>query len=656
MPIQNSNPATVIGGAAAGGTSAFEAPLEALEGQSPQELVAELVRLRNLNAQQDNRMACIQEIGLALGAAHSLDDLLHVIMDKITILMDADRSTLFLVDKESDELWSKVMQGDQVNEIRLQIGEGIAGWVAQTGRSINVRDAYTDTRFNSDVDTRTGYQTRSILCQPIRNQDREIIGVVQTLNKRHGFFSSEDESLLSAIAAQVAVSLENSMLYMSVVEKNLQLTEIKEQLEKKISEVDLLYDIQREISQAVDLPDLIQIASGKALDTVHADICAVVIKEKEHLRCFVLRREAYVPIAARSWEALDLNSGEGLEPTLGALSNEGFEEIHAPLDAGIVGMVIESAIPYISDQIAEGTPTLLERSRESASVKVRNVVAVPFFVEESCMGAIALINKRRGSEGRSGAAAFSDGDLKLLTLVAGQLSSPVAASLFRERQEKANRLATIGQMMSGVIHDFKTPVTIISGYVQLMARQNDPAMRREYADSVLKQFDQLNKMTKEILAFARGESSILLRRVFIHKFADELEELLGRELREKNIELSIRADYRGAVKMDDVKMKRAIFNLTRNAIEAMPQGGRFEIVMSKEDEDAIFRFSDSGPGIPPEIRESLFESFVTQGKEGGTGLGLAIVKKIVEEHTGTISFVSNEGGTTFTVRIPIEQD
>ncbi|MEO1268990.1 MAG: HAMP domain-containing sensor histidine kinase, partial [Myxococcota bacterium] len=250
---------------------------------------------------------------------------------------------------------------------------------------------------------------------------------------------------------------------------------------------------------------------------------------------------------------------------------------------------------------------------------------------------------------------FDDNDMKLLTLLAAQIAGAVAATLSRERQEKANRLATIGQMLSGVIHDFKTPVTIISGYVQLMARQNDPDIRKEYAESVLKQFDQLNKMTREILAFARGESSILLRKVFIHTFADELRELLSRELADRGITLELETRYRGAVKMDDVKLKRAIFNLARNAAEAMPDGGHFEVTLDREGDDVVFAFTDTGRGIPVEIRASLFESFVTQGKEGGTGLGLAIVKKIVEEHNGTITFTSEtDVGTTFTIRIPLE--
>ncbi len=629
-------------------------PGEVIELETPEQLRAEIERLHSVVALQDTRMACIQDIGQALSSATSLDALLQVIMEKITVLMDADRSTLFLLNPAEGVLWSQVLQGGQINEIRLNIGEGIAGWVAQTGRSVNIPDAYTHERFNASVDLRTGYQTRTILCQPIRNQKRDIIGVVQVLNKLDGAFTAEDETLLSAIAAQVAISLENYTLYAEALARTEELTDTQERLEQKLAEFDLLLTIQREIAQAISLPDLIHTASLKALDTVHADICVVAIREREHLRCFIAQREKLVPAAARTWEALDLHSAAPVEPSPRATlaDEDAFTEIHAPLQGSLVADAIAQGRP-LRDNAYGSADSLLTRVRATARVRVRHVLVIPFFVEDRCIGAIKLVNKRPDPAHPRLEEGFSDSDNKLLTLVAGQLAGPVAASLFRERQEKANRLSTIGQMLSGVIHDFKTPVTIISGYVQLMARQNDANIRKEYADSILKQFDQLNKMTKELLAFARGESSILLRRVFLYKFAEDLEELLGRELREKGIDLTIRADYRGGVKMDDAKMKRAVFNLARNALEAMPHGGAFTITMDRDGDEAVFRFTDTGPGIPEGIRASLFESFVTQGKEGGTGLGLAIVKKIVEEHSGSIDFDSGAGGTTFTVRIPL---
>jgi signal transduction histidine kinase len=189
-----------------------------------------------------------------------------------------------------------------------------------------------------------------------------------------------------------------------------------------------------------------------------------------------------------------------------------------------------------------------------------------------------------------------------------------------------------------------------------MSSQNDEKVRKEYAQSVLKQFDQLNRMTKEVLAFARGESSILLRKIFVHKLIDDLRELLTRDLGERGIKVTLANTYGGAAMMDEVKIKRAITNLARNAAEAMPEGGEFTVETSSVEGEVVFRVTDTGPGIPPEIRDSLFESFVTRGKEQGTGLGLAIVKKICEDHKGSIDYVTEtERGTTFTLRIPITQ-
>ena len=113
--------------------------------------------------------------------------------------MTAERSTLYLLDEDRGELWAKVAQGEDDREIRFPVGAGLAGWVAKTGQSINIKDAYQDPRFNNYVDERTGYRTHSIICQPIRNQRRKIIGVVQVLNKQKGYFTIADEQLLSAL-------------------------------------------------------------------------------------------------------------------------------------------------------------------------------------------------------------------------------------------------------------------------------------------------------------------------------------------------------------------------------------------------------------------------------------------------------------------------
>jgi signal transduction histidine kinase len=173
---------------------------------------------------------------------------------------------------------------------------------------------------------------------------------------------------------------------------------------------------------------------------------------------------------------------------------------------------------------------------------------------------------------------------------------------------------------------------------------------------VLRQLEHVNAMAREVLAFARGESGILARKVYVHKFVEDVQELLSRELSSRNISLQVHLGYRGVARFDEAKIRRAIYNIARNAMEAMGEGGTFTFGIDAEDGWLVMTLSDTGPGIPEEIRDRLFESFVTQGKVGGTGLGLAIVKKIVDDHQGEIAFESSPGsGTTFRIRIPLSE-
>ena len=115
----------------------------------------------------------------------------------------------------------------------------------------------------------------------------------------------------------------------------------------------------------------------------------------------------------------------------------------------------------------------------------------------------------------------------------------------------------------------------------------------------------------------------------------------------------MKLSYEGPARFDEVKLRRAIVNVARNAGQAMAHGGRFDVHVSRLGGRLVFRMSDDGPGIPEEIRDRLFESFATHGKEDGTGLGLAIVKRIAEEHGGSIRCRTRSGkGTTFTLAIP----
>lgn len=158
-------------------------------------------------------LVSLVKIGRSITAVTDINVLLKVIAEETKIAIQADRCTVFMYDKEKNELWSKVALGMDSQEIRFPADRGLAGYVVKTGEPLNIPDAYNDSRFNPDIDKETGYRTKTILCMPIKNNNQEIIGAFQVLNKLNGVFTKGDEDLLAAIGGSASIALENAQLF-----------------------------------------------------------------------------------------------------------------------------------------------------------------------------------------------------------------------------------------------------------------------------------------------------------------------------------------------------------------------------------------------------------------------------------------------------------
>ena len=154
-----------------------------------------------------------------LNSTLDLDELLRRILESARSLVKADRGTIFVVDEETNELWSKIVSGGEIFEIRLPIGKGVAGWVAEQGESANLWDAYQDSRFNPEIDKRSGYTTRSMLAVAIKNREGKIVGVMQVLNSAEGAFDQRDVDALEALGTHAAIAIENALLHKAALEK-----------------------------------------------------------------------------------------------------------------------------------------------------------------------------------------------------------------------------------------------------------------------------------------------------------------------------------------------------------------------------------------------------------------------------------------------------
>lgn len=168
-------------------------------------------------------LRALMNVSEAVAGTNDQGELLTTIVNQLVNAIDAERGTLYLVDEDTGELVSKVLQEDtsMLKEIRLQIGEGVAGQVAQTGKIVNLEDVENHADFISEYATKSGLACHNMLVAPMRNPQHEIIGVVQLFNKRGGRFSQRDERLLVAIAAQAAISVENARLYGFEMERQL---------------------------------------------------------------------------------------------------------------------------------------------------------------------------------------------------------------------------------------------------------------------------------------------------------------------------------------------------------------------------------------------------------------------------------------------------
>lgn len=561
-------------------------------------------------------------MGTAIGQTLDLDELLGLILTRTTEVLGADRGTLFLL--EGDRLVSRIAQRAETATIEVELGQGIAGHVARTGKPLRVGDAYGDRRFDPAWDQLTGYRTQTILAAPLINYDEEIIGVIQVLNKRgdqdeQQAFTAQDEELLVALSSLAAVALDKARLFCSLLSNNERLGETSSRLERSLRDIELLYQLEKSMGRAETLEDLARSIVICLAGASSASAGALLVKGAEgELALYVVQLDRPEDV-----RRVIVQPGEG-----------------------IAARALEKGrLLTIRSERAIADPT---RVKELVGIPVRRAMAAPLTAEGRLpVGALALYNHA------SKPARFAGNYGSLLELVSGSVYTHLR--LFREREdrERHERLTSIGRLLSGVMHDLRTPLTVVSGYAQLMEVSDDPALRAEYAATINEQFEFIASMQRDLLAYARGEKSILIRKVYLGKFLETVSKQLARHLVGTKVELELQVGDSGTAFFDESKIARALQNLGRNAIEAMgAKGGTLTLGCQSDEETLTLTVADTGRGVPKAIRHKLFEPFVTSGKKLGTGLGLSIVKSIVTEHGGEIDVRTSKHGTVFTIVLP----
>lgn len=402
----------------------------------PKQDVEELRKQGVMNIEQ---LQMILKAAQLVSSKIKLDDVLQNIVSVATNITKADRGTLYLVDKEKGEIWSKVVMGNELKEIRLKIGDGIAGWVAKTGEIVNIKDVQNDSRFKASFDKSSGYQTKTMICFPICNAEGEIIGVHQLLNSANGEFTQLDETFLNAISIHAAIALENAEL----VEKLLQ-----------------------------------------------------------------------------------------------------FE-----------------------------------------------------------------------------------------------------------------RISSLGKMANFLIQDIKNPILISKRYAEHLKTKHLQADSDKVVDMIL---EQLNQVADLVLTTSNySEKNKVLRQINTNLISvlNDYNSRLEQVVKKKNCNIVTKFDIDVLVRVDLKEFFQAYQHVIKNAADSMTDGGTITVTTKKEPGFVKIFIADTGVGIPDNVKEKIFDPFMSYGKKEGTGLGLSIAKKIVNEHSGDITFESViDQGSTFVIKLPIAQD
>lgn len=260
---------------------------------------------------------------------------------------------------------------------------------------------------------------------------------------------------------------------------------------------------------------------------------------------------------------------------------------------------------------------------------------------------------------------FGPAELRRLSAVARSAALALENHLYQRELIASERLTALGTMAGMLVHDFRGPMTVIRGYAETLVDAELPREEiQQRARLITEMVDRLERMTTETLDFARGGGRLVRRSVGLNKLLTTLVGDLAEELPGLEIPARIGVPSELQVSLDVDKLRRAIGNLAANARDAMGGKGRFHVDASLvkvpkpdgpgTDTRLVVLLADEGPGIPDEIRDTVFEPFVTRGKKAGTGLGLAVSRRFVEDHGGTLELLPGSPGARFRLTLPLQ--
>ena len=629
-----------------------------------QQELAERKRAEAEIIQLNRELTTLNKVGQAIASTLDLQETLTVITDHTTRLLVVAAASVLLHDKDKGDLWFAAASGegsDFVHGMRLAMGQGIAGWVAQHGQPVLVPDVLEDTRWFADFDKESDFATRSILCVPLQSKG-QTIGAIEVMNKKNGKFDQEDLQLLTSLAAPAATAIENAQLF--------------EQAQHEITERKRVEQLLRALNAAA-------IAMERALtaEEISAAVaqelkklgftCAVFLADESQSKLFPkhVAHESAVIKAAEKLTGLKIeNFSIPIETT------DAYRKVIREKKT----IFVKDTEDHIRQLLPESLKKLAGQVTRIMRYSISKSIAAPLIVEDQVIGVFSVRSDDLTAEDIPAITAFSHqvaAAWRKATLMQELERSLVELKQTQSQLIQAQKMEAIGTLAGGVAHDFNNILTTITLYTQLTLRKRHlPPDLAPALETVLDESRRAAQLVRQILDFSR-RSLTELQPIDLTSFIERITDLLQRTL-PANIRLLLEIEAgEHVVNADSAQIQQVVVNLAVNARDAMPEGGELRIGLSRVEvgeeppvtemppagmpggEWVCLAISDTGTGMSPEVQSHLYEPFFTTKPVGqGTGLGLPQVYGIVKQHEGYIGVETEAGqGTTFRIYFPIHE-
>ncbi|MBI2986240.1 MAG: GAF domain-containing protein [Deltaproteobacteria bacterium] len=601
------------------------------------ELQASHVTLEQKVEQRTSELSALYDVTVSVSESLDINSVLSAALRKVLEVLRFDAGRVHLLDPERKELLLKASQGF-AGEAGMQlsvyrIGEGINGKVAESGEALLFEDIETDPRYEqiaySGLAKQAGY--RALASLPIKVKGK-VLGTMDLMNLVPRSFLPSEVQLISSVANEIGVAIENSRLYEEAVKKSQQLS--------------ALHTIAATVNQSLELD--------------------VILRESVDKVCEILAFDAaWIYVADPSGQELHLRAHKGL-------SDEFVRAIYRRgIGTGSMGRVIESGEPLVYEDI-QTDPAYLQvtAGRRAQSFGFRTLYNFPVKSRARIVGVLNLANYFRRR--------FSPEELELIGSIANEIGVGVEnANLFYQTKQKSLELEktnieliTANQakadFLAAMSHELRTPLNVIIGNADLMRDGmfgDIGAKQRSALEKILYYSETLLKLINDVLTVTKveaGKASLNVSTFHVDEIIAHTRgyvEQLNRNGRLKVL-WEVEPDL-PPMTTDALKIEEILQNLIGNAFKFTPQGSIEVRVRDLKGKNRIeFSVADTGIGIAFKDRDKIFEQFhqleeAHTGSYGGVGLGLNIVKRYLEMMEGHIKVESQPGkGSTFTFELP----